>query len=311
MAEYLRDDIDFAAYERMTEAKAKVHKASSWAEDLKAEFSEHPASAPRFPTIPSSPKLAGRVHFRPSEITVWAGYSGHRKSMFLGQVVLDLMDQGQRVLIASMEMLPKTTLVRMARQACGSRVLSSARVAEFAAWTDGRLWLFDHVGRVNPTTMLGACRYFAEELRGAHVVIDSMMMVCASEESLDEQKQFATDLVRMAQETGLHLHLVAHCRKPSQGDDKPPTKYDVRGSSAITDQAPNVITVWANKPKVAALEKDINDQKQHEPDAVVSVEKQRNGTWEGKAGLWFCETSLRFTDSRMTPVQPYRMEAAQ
>ena len=63
------------------------------------------------------------------------------------------------------------------------------------------------------------CRYFAEELGGSHVVIDSMMMVCASEEHLDEQKQFVTDLVRLSQETGLHVHLVTHCRKPQGGDE--------------------------------------------------------------------------------------------
>ena len=87
-----------------------------------------------------------------------------------------------------------------------------------------------------------------------------MMMVCASEESLDEQKQFTTDLVRVAQETGLHLHVIAHCRKPPSGDEsKPPSKYDLRGSAAISDQAHNVITVWADKEKKARLEQDPND----------------------------------------------------
>jgi twinkle protein len=96
-------------------------------------------------------------------------------------------------------------------------------------------------------------RYFSEELHGTQVVVDSMMMVCESEESLDEQKQFTTDLVRVAQETGLHVHLVAHCKKPLD-ESKPPTKYDIRGSSAISDQVQNIVMVWANKAKKAAIE---------------------------------------------------------
>jgi twinkle protein len=139
-----------------------------------------------------------------------------------------------------------------------------------------------------------------------------MMMVCASEESMDEQKQFMTDLVRLAQETGLHIHLIAHCRKPgSDGESKPPTKYDLRGSAAISDQAHNVITVWSNKPKKAKLDQNPQDiDALAEPDAAVTVEKQRNGRWEGRAKLWFHEPSMRFLDDRMSPVQPYRLEAA-
>lgn len=311
MAEFIKDDIDFRAYERMTEARVKVRAASAWSEDLVQEFALRDDQTSPHPTITSLRKLEHRINFRPGEITVWAGYSGHRKSMFTGQVALDLVAQDRRVLIASMEMQPARTLARMARQASGNRYPTPGWIDRFGAWSDSRLWVFDHMGRVDPSLMLGVCRYFAEEKKGQHVFIDSMMMVCASEESLDEQKQFATDLVRMAQETDLHLHLIAHCRKP-QDDTKPPTKYDVRGSSAITDQAPNVITVWANKPKFDALAKakptDDTEDLRSKPDAVVSIEKQRNGSYEGKVGLWFCDSSLRFTSDRTEPVIPYDIQ---
>lgn len=308
MAEFLPDNIDFRSYERMTDAHVKVRPASLWTEDLVDEFALSDASAPRHPTVTSVRKLAGRIEFRPGEITVWAGYSGHRKSMFLGQVVLDFVAQNQRTLIASMEMEPKRTLARMARQASVNRYPTPGWLDRFGKWTDSRLWIFDHMGRVDPSLMLGVCRYFAEEKKGHHVVIDSMMMVCKSEESLDEQKQFATDLVRIAQETGLHLHLVAHCRKP-QDDSKAPTKYDVRGSAAITDQAPNVVTVWANKAKTDAQRNGTaDDDTLNKPCAIVSVEKQRNGSYEGKVGLWFCESSMRFTSGRMEPVEPYEVD---
>jgi twinkle protein len=149
-------------------------------------------------------------------------------------------------------------------------------------------------------------RYFAEELKGTQVIVDSMMMVCASEEYLDEQKQFVTDLVRSAQEFGLHIHLVTHCRKPQSGDEsKPPTKYELRGSAAISDQCHNVVTVWANKPKQQELSQG-NNAKSGEPDAMVTVEKQRNGQWEGRIRLWFDEPSLRFVNEA-GPAEPYAL----
>jgi twinkle protein len=305
MTGFIRDDIDWAQYERETDAKAKVRRASQFTGDLLSSFVPRERNH-RTPEMFST-KLRGLVEFRPGEVTCWAGYNGHRKSMFTGQVALDLIVQHQRVLIASFEMSPAKTLHRMVRQAFGVARPSTPSIEQFAKWTDDRLWMFDHSGRINGDKMLAVCNYFAQELRGDQVFIDSMMMVCASEEHLDEQKQFVTDLVRAAKETQLHIHLVAHCRKPQSGDEtKPPTKYDLRGSAAISDQVDNVALVWANKAKAAKLEKDENDAAaQAEPDALVSVDKQRNDGWEGRLKLWFHAPSLRFCDDRASPVEPY------
>jgi twinkle protein len=302
-------DIDFRAYEQATEVKVKIRQASVFLDDLKAQFARRD-QAPVEPSMGST-KLRNLLHFRPGEVTAVAGFNGHRKSMFAGQLALDLMQAGQKVLIASMEMQPERTLARMARQAAAKRWPDPRWLAEFSQWTDGRLWLFDHLGRITPSSCIAVCRYFAEHLEGQHVFIDSMMMVCASEESLDEQKQFVTDLCRLGKETELHIHLVTHCRKPQAGEERAPTKYDIRGAAAISDQVDNVLTVWANKAKRDKLETNPHDSDAlSQPDALVSVEKQRNGSWEGKVKLWFDETSLRFCDDRSSEVEPIVMEAA-
>jgi twinkle protein len=255
-----------------------------------------------------STKLAQRLEFRPGEVTAWAGYNGHRKSMFTGQVALDLCFQRERTLVCSFEMSPADTLARMARQCFAVDRPALVSLERFNEWTDGRLWLFDHVGRIKPDQLMAVLRYFAEELKGSQVFVDSLMMVCASEESMDEQKQFVTDLVRGAQEFGLHVHLIAHCRKPQSGDEgKPPTKYDLRGSAAISDQCHNVVTVWANKAKQQEMSQG-NYARRPEPDAMVTVEKQRNGAWEGRVKLWFDENSMRFTDEQ-GPAAPYVLGA--
>lgn len=311
MAQFLHDEIDFGAYERQTECKAKVRPALAFAEDLDAEFAPRTAASHGRMT---STKLRSGIEFSPAEVTVWAGFNGHRKSMFTGQVALDLIDQNERTLIVSLEMLPRKTLARMCRQAAAHDAPSQRTRAEFMHWTDGRLWLFDHVGRLDPRRCIAVCRYFADELKGRHVFIDSLMKVCQSEESLDEQKQLIGDLCDIAKETGLHIHTVAHCKKPgAEGESKPPTKYDIRGSAAISDQSHNIITVWMNKAKRTEMEKPVEVQNQDvtsRPDHLITVEKQRNGEFEGRVALWFDDRTLRFCDSALAPVYPYEMRRA-
>ncbi|WP_342620839.1 DnaB-like helicase C-terminal domain-containing protein [Rhodoferax sp. GW822-FHT02A01] len=305
--ELIPDDIDFEAYLEETEFKAKVQSAAHFAEDVKAELdprapeSKHPGLLMR--------KAKGLIHFRPSEVSVWHGFNGHRKSMFTSQVALDLAAQGERVLIASLEMLPHKTMARMTRQGTGLHDPVPELIDRFHEWTDGKLWLFNHVGRISPEKALGLCRYFKDELQGTHIFLDSWMMICNSEERLDEQKQFSTDICRMAQETGLHVHVVAHDRKPStaDGENKVPTRYDIRGSGSISDQASNIFAVWMNKSKFARLDANPNDSEAREqPCAILKCDKQRSGAWEGSLKLWHDPSSLRFCEDRTSPVLPYK-----
>jgi twinkle protein len=309
MAQFLTpDDFDFSAYEAMTQNAQKVRPAKDFFQDVVRSFARK-ESGHRHPRMTST-KVGQYLDFPAGNVTVWAGFNGHKKSMLTGQVALDLCSAGERTLVASMEMPPAETLVRMSRQASGTNRPSDAWLAGFHDWTDKRLWIFDHVGKVTPAAALGLCRYFAEELKGKHVFLDSLMKCVASEESMDDTKAFITDLTQVAQDTGLHIHLVAHCRKPSTaGETLPPTKYDIKGSSSISDQASNVVLVWFNKAKQEALRRNANDEEQlKKPDALVIVDKQRHGTWEGKLGMWFDDASLRFVDDRTSPIEPYSLQ---
>lgn len=309
MAKYLTaDSIDFGAYLEETEQSTKVRRASEFFDDVRSEFS-HTDAGRRYPGM-SSTKVGGVLQFPPGEVTVWAGFNGHKKSMFTSQVALDLCQQRRRVLLASFEMTPGKTLGRMARQAAGVPRPSDEWLGHFEAWSDDKLWIFDHMGRCSPHQTIGLCHYFAEQLRGNDIFIDSLMMVASSEDKMDEQKQFVTDLVRTAQDTNSHIHLVAHCRKPpSTGETLPPTRYDIRGTASISDQASNVVLVWANKAKKTALERNPNDEEWiAKPDALVIVDKQRHNPFEGKLQLWFDDRSLRFVDDRVSPIEPYSLQ---
>ena len=70
---------------------------------------------------------------------------------------------------------------------------------------------------------------------------------------------------------------------------------DVKGSGSITDQVDNVITVWRNKAK----EKEFAEKgvAPNDPDCLLICDKQRNGEWEGRVGLWFIQSALQFVEN--------------
>ncbi len=304
------DNVDLTPYLGGPDFAPKVRPASDFMERVKVQLSGGEAQV-HHPSMFSIPKAYG-IEFRPGEVTAWVGYNGHRKSMFTSQVALDLCVQRRKVLIVSLEMDPADTMARMTRQAIGVEEPEAEIIGKFHSWTDDRLWLFDHVGNLSIEHTLALCRYFHAEHGGTDVFLDSMMMICTSEERLDEQKRFATHLIRLAQETGLHVHVITHCRKPQTGgEEKVPSRYDIRGSSAISDQAQNVMVVWMNKKKFATLDTFPNDEEAlGQPCAVVKCDKQRKGKWEGKLALWHDEKSLRFCEDRTTRVVPYHFFGA-
>lgn len=299
------DDVDLSEYMDTPDFVAKVRSASDFREEVKQGLLPE-GERQRHPEILID-KAHDTIEFRPGEVTAWVGYNGHRKSMFTSQVALDMAVQDQRALIVSLEMDPANTLQRMVRQATGKAYPSAALIDRFHDWTDGRIWLFDHMGTITVDHAFALCRYFHEVHQGTQVFLDSMMMICTSEERLDEQKKFSTGTLRLALETGMHVHVVTHCKKPQNEDDsKVPGRYSIRGSGAISDQAHNTIAVWMNKAKYAKLEQNAGDMEAHaEPCAIVRCDKQRNGKWEGSFKLWNDPSSLRFCGDRISRVEPY------
>lgn len=285
------DDIDFAKYLAETDAEHKVFRASSFVDDVIAYYhADSPIAGAKMPWE----KTHSLVRFRPGEVTLWGGMNGHGKSLALGQVCLGFIAQRQRVCIASMEMKPVITLARICRQAKGAPLPDPKFIREFHAITDDWLWLYDQQGTVRPEMMLAVVRYCADRLRINHFVIDSLMKCGIAEDDYNRQKGFVDSLTAIARDTGIHLHLVAHSRK-AKDEYAPPGKMDVKGTGSITDQVDNVLTVWRNKKKEAEMQDGIT-KSERDPDALIICDKQRNGEWEGKIGLWFLPSAMQFVE---------------
>jgi twinkle protein len=238
-------------------------------------------------------KTHDKLGFLPGEVTLWGGMSGHGKSAILGQACTEFARTGKRIVIASMEMKPMITLARMCRQEYG-RVPSVDEIRQFHVWSDKKLWLYDQQGAVKSERMLAVLRYSVEVLKADHFVIDSLMKCGMAEDDYTAQKHFVDQLCATAMDENMHVHLVAHSRK-SRDEFTPPGKMDVKGTGSITDQVSNVITVWRNKKKEADAANGIYAGS--EPDCLLICDKQRNGEWEGKIGLFFNQDRMRFEES--------------
>lgn len=303
MAEIItEDEIDFERYEKETDHKQKVKPASLWVEELIARI-KSPVVHPR--AVMPWRKTHGQIQFRPGEVTIWGGANGQGKSLVTGQIALSLCSQAEKVCIASFEMKPMKTLERMGRQWSGENpdhpafrghAEATARMIDlyeqFRDWTTGKLWLYDQQGTVTAAQVCAVVRYCAKEKGITHFFVDSLMKCVADEDDYNGQKRLVDELTAIARDYSIHIHLVHHIRKPANEDHKP-TKYDYKGSGAITDQVDNVISVWRNKVKEKAREdgKTVSDG---EPDALLICDKQRHGEWEGKIGLWFHKDSMQY-----------------
>jgi twinkle protein len=143
----LTDTIDFDAYFREHQDEgAKVKPAAEWAEDVIDRF--YGEGAPKNWTRIGFDKAADNFDLRPGEVTLWAGVNGHGKTTFLSHVMLNVMREDAKVCIASMEMKPRDTLAKLSQQASGVASPTAEYIRAFSRWTNDKLWIYDHLGRL-------------------------------------------------------------------------------------------------------------------------------------------------------------------
>lgn len=288
-------------YETPAEA-AYVRPASSWSQDVinRIEWEQDAVYGTRLPWH----KALGRWAIRPAELTIWAGINGHGKSLITGQVALEMCAQGEKVGIASLEMRPATTLYRLTRQALGEASPMRERVSALHHATDGLLWIYDQMGTVQWQRIVALGRYMRSELGIQHLFIDSLLKLGIGPDDYGGQKKATDELIALARDTGLHIHLVHHARKGS-AEDHPIDKFSIKGAGEIVDMCDNAVIMWRNKRKEKDARKDFPDQDiQKQPDLLLDVCKQRDGEWEGHIGLFFHATSMQFTE-RVGPPYEY------
>ncbi len=292
--ELIADTIDFSGYMDEPEPEHRVLPASAWVDEVIDHF--HKPDTALKVRLPWR-KTHSDFFLRAGEVSLWAGINGHGKSQLMGQVIHGITMQGQRVGLASLEMRPGITMSRMSRQAFGSDMPPADYIRKFGKWTDGKLWIYDHMGSINQKTMLAVIRYAVDKFDVNHFVVDNLMKCGMAEDDYTGQKLFVDGLCVIAKDTGVHIHLVLHIVK-LKDEAAVPNKFNIKGTGTITDLVDNVFIVWRNKLKEAAFRSG-DDFSPDDPDCLLVLDKQRHGEGsEGKYRLFFDPASMQYMEDR-------------
>ena len=123
-----------------------------------------------------------------------------------------------------------------------------------------KIWVYDAVGNADIEDVLQVMLYAYQRFGVRQFVLDSLMRFSGldgeGQDIWNAQKKFMDRLVDFARTYNVHLHLVAHSKKPNdrRGEAIIPRRYDVMGSSYLTNLAFNVIVIWRNRAKQDELE---------------------------------------------------------
>jgi twinkle protein len=280
--------------EGYSHAEFKIKSTNLFADSLVHYFGEEINSGKSLGWIKTEDKFRVR-----NELNILTGVSGHGKSMWLSQVILSMMKQGTKCLIASLEMRPVLTLARMVTQTLGSTEPTDDYIRKFCERATDKLYLYDQHQQTTSQDMI-ATLYYGKHVLGVDVfVIDSLMkMSDISEESLEAQKMFVDKLAVTVRDLNIAVFLVAHTRK-MKSEEEIPDATNIMGSSHIRNLCDNIICVWRNRSKERLIEEGKTSEAELKiiPDCKVFVQKQRNAQWEGSFNFWFDQKGLRYNES--------------
>jgi KaiC/GvpD/RAD55 family RecA-like ATPase len=199
----------------------------------------------RYVTSPFDPN-GSTVRFYPGGVTIWSGFPGAGKTTLLRQLVCFYLQRDIGTFTASLEEHPEDQLNRLIETAAGTGEPNAHQAQWFIDQFATKLRVWAKVGLTQHRKLLGVIRQLASQGLISQVVIDSLMKLDVSSDDIEEQRQFVNLLDATAKQTGCHIHLVAHPKKPSKADDEP-DQHDVAGAKEIAGIADNVLFVRRRK----------------------------------------------------------------
>lgn len=275
--------------------------AAEFYDDVHATF--YPTTSTEGYTVPWD-RLSNLVRFRPHELTLWTGASGSGKSQLLSHASVEMMHQGAKICMASLEMTPAQSLKRMAKQAGDIDVPTDEFLREILNWMDGKLWMFNLVGKERIDRLLDVFEYARRRYGVDTFIIDSFMRLGIGVDDYKAQDAAIFHLTDWVVSRPVHLHLVAHARKSNDSTQAPATE-DVKGTSEIGANAFNIISVWRNRKLEEDLEAakisgddELRQHLEEMPPVSLTIAKQRNGDYEGKKSVFFDSRNYRYYGSK-------------
>lgn len=241
--------------------------------------------------------------FFAGELSIWTGKRGAGKSTLLGQMLLNAIDQGQRVCAYSGELSAWRFKDWISAQAAGSSHMTEQK-DPFSGkvfyqidpgirpllddWWRGQFFLYDNKvsSASDEDSILRTFEYAVRRYGCSVFLVDNLMSArfkaMRDSDFFRAQSNFTGRLVEFAKKYEVHVHLVAHPRKTSNRLEAD----DVGGSGDITNRADNVFSL-------ERLEETAAEEKGY--DTVLTVLKNRSFGASVSVGLCFDPRTRRFS----------------
>ncbi len=298
----LIDPNEFDKINVLEELSSNVVDDVAYSHDLVARAIKRRTAVDTGITMPWS--KMDQFMMRPGEFILYGGYSGHRKSQSLAQIMLHAASKGHRVGIMSLEVPVESTFDMLAGMSAVVAQPTERYLKEFAQWSDDRIFLYERQDMITPAASLQAV-IGLRKFMGADIVVVDGMMCIDLQDDLNQEKRFAAALASIAKKYQMTIVLVHHSRKPQghDGENRMPDKHSFLGTSRLVNLASSCVIVWDNKAKANKIEKgeEVDDD---QPDYLIHVAKHRNGKWEGICGLYHHPTARILCNSRQRQYRP-------
>jgi len=227
-------------------------------------------------------QLDDKFRLRAGECTLLGGINSAGKSLTLGQLALYCMAQKGRILSVSLEMSPRSQLIRMYRMASCNVKPDLDFGLKFNSWSKDKLFFFDKEGTMDLNTLEAGIRYSIHHFGTDLILVDSLMTISGiRHDDYTAQTDVACRLADIARDLECHIILVAHARKSFSIRDKI-DRFSVRGAGQLTDRFDNVILIQRNYP-----------DNSEDPDVTLTISKARHWDMaECEIDLWMDMASM-------------------
>ncbi len=239
--------------------------------------------------------------FQLGQLTIWTGKSGHGKSTFISQMLVEAIEQGYKVCSYSGELKLETFKKWIDLQIAGDenidliedreygrfkKVISHEILTKIENWYNGKIYCYDNRQIQENIENNFVIHVIEEAIRnyGCKVFLIDNLMTCSFENSKIQdfykaQSDFVGRLSYLTKAYDIHIHLVAHPRKTTGNAI---TQDDISGTSDTFKRADNVFCI---------------ERKEDNTNSIKIMKCRETGVNNYEVELGFLETSKRFYEA--------------
>lgn len=252
--------------------------------------------------------------FQMGQLSIWTGKSGHGKSTFISQMLVEAIEQGYNVCSYSGELKLETFKNWIDLQIAGDenidliedreygrfkKVIKPEILSKIENWYDGKIYCYDNRQIQENIENDFVIHVIEEAIRNFNckVFLIDNLMTCSFDNSKIQdfykaQSDFVGKLSYLTKAYDIHIHLVAHPRKTTSNVI---TQDDISGTSDTFKRADNVFCV---------------ERKENNTNTVKIMKCRETGVNDCEVALNFLETSKRFyeADNDMAKYRKYSFD---